>query len=225
MYVCLLLPAYNEAKTIDRIIREASEFVHDILVIDDGSIDQTAQIAEKAGGKVITHRTNLGKGVALRTGFDYISQKDYDLIATMDSDGQHQPSDLPRFIDHFKNNQSDILTDILIGARIHNRFEMPQHRRLNNWLVSSVGSALCGQKVKDFQSGFRLIRTEVIKSIELHTERYETESELLIKAGRIGFKIQSIPINTIYNAEVSNIKPLREMWLFTKLLINSLKSD
>lgn len=221
MYVCLLLPAYNEAKTIDRIIREASEFVHDILVIDDGSIDQTAQIAEKAGGKVITHRTNLGKGMALRTGFDYISQKDYDLIATMDSDGQHQPSDLPRFIDHFKNNQSDIL----IGARIHNRFEMPQHRRLNNWLVSSVGSALCGQKVKDFQSGFRLIRAEVIKSIELHTERYETESELLIKAGRIGFKIQSIPINTIYNAEVSNIKPLREMWLFTKLLINSLKSD
>ena len=221
MYVCLLLPAYNEAKTIDRIIREASEFVHDILVIDDGSIDQTTQIAEKAGGKVIKHSTNLGKGMALRTGFDYISQKDYDLIATMDSDGQHQPSDLPRFIDHFKNNQSDIL----IGARIHNRFEMPQHRRLNNWLVSSVGSALCGQKVKDFQSGFRLIRTEVIKSIELHTERYETESELLIKAGRIGFKIQSIPINTIYNAEVSNIKPLREMWLFTKLLINSLKSD
>ncbi|MEC7869040.1 MAG: glycosyltransferase family 2 protein, partial [Candidatus Poribacteria bacterium] len=122
MYVCLLLPAYNEAKTIDRIIREASEFVHDILVIDDGSIDQTAQIAEKAGGKVIKHSTNLGKGMALRTGFDYIFQKDYDLIATMDSDGQHQPSDLPRFIDHFKNNQSDILTDILIGARIHNRF-------------------------------------------------------------------------------------------------------
>ena len=221
MYDCLLLPAYNEAKTIDRIIREASEFVHDILVIDDGSIDQTAQIAEKAGGKGFKHSTNLGKGMALRTGFDYISQKDYDLIATMDSDGQHQPSDLPRFIDHFKNNQSDIL----IGARIHNRFEMPQHRRLNNWLVSSVGSALCGQKVKDFQSGFRLIRAEVIKSIELHTERYETESELLIKAGRIGFKIQSIPINTIYNAEVSNIKPLREMWLFTMLLINSLKSD
>ena len=100
---------------------------------------------------------------------------------------------------------------------------MPQHRRLNNRLVSAVGAALCGQKVKDFQSGFRLIRAEVIKSIELHTERYETESELLIKAGRIGFKIQSIPINTIYNAEVSNIKPLREMRLFTKLLINSLK--
>ena len=102
---------------------------------------------------------------------------------------------------------------------------MPRHRRFNNWLVSSVGSVLCGQEVKDFQSGFRLIRTEVLRSVKLHTERYETESELLIKAGRIGFKIQSIPINTIYNAEVSNIKPLREMWLFTKLLINSLKSD
>ncbi|HHZ90195.1 TPA: glycosyltransferase family 2 protein [Candidatus Poribacteria bacterium] len=219
MHVCLLLPAYNEAKTIGQVVREASEFVNDILVIDDGSVDKTAQIAEEAGGKVIKHSTNLGKGMALRTGFDYVSQKGYDLIATMDSDGQHQPSDLPRFIDYFKNNKPDII----IGARIHDRIKMPRHRRFNNWLVSSVGSALCGQEVKDFQSGFRLIRTEVLRSVELHTERYETESELLIKAGRIGFKIQSIPINTIYNAEVSNIKPLREMRLFTKLLINSLK--
>ena len=219
MHVCLLLPAYNEAKTIGQIVREASEFVNDILVIDDGSVDKTAQIAEEAGGKVIKHSTNLGKGMALRTGFDYVSQKGYDLIATMDSDGQHQPSDLPRFIDYFKNNKPDII----IGARIHDRIKMPRHRRFNNWLVSSVGSVLCGQEVKDFQSGFRLIRTEVLRSVELHTERYETESELLIKAGRIGFKIQSIPINTIYNAEVSNIKPLREMRLFTKLLINSLK--
>ena len=219
MHVCLLLPAYNEAKTIGQVVREASEFVNDILVIDDGSVDKTAQIAEEAGGKVIKHSTNLGKGKALRTGFDYVSQKGYDLIATMDSDGQHQPSDLPRFIDYFKNNKPDII----IGARIHDRIKMPRHRRFNNWLVSSIGSALCGQEVKDFQSGFRLIRTEVLRSVELHTERYETESELLIKAGRIGFKIQSIPINTIYNAEVSNIKPLREMRLFTKLLINSLK--
>jgi len=219
MHVCLLLPAYNEAKTIGQVVREASEFVNDVLVIDDGSVDKTAQIAEEASGKVIKHSTNLGKGMALRTGFDYVSQKGYDLIATMDSDGQHQPSDLPRFIDYFKNNKPDII----IGARIHDRIKMPRHRRFNNWLVSSVGSALCGQEVKDFQSGFRLIRTEVLRSVELHTERYETESELLIKAGRIGFKIQSIPINTIYNAEVSNIKPLREMRLFTKLLINSLK--
>ena len=219
MHVCLLLPAYNEAKTIGQVVREASEFVNDILVIDDGSVDKTAQIAEETGGKVIKHSTNLGKGMALRTGFDYVSQKGYDLIATMDSDGQHQPSDLPRFIDYFKNNKPDII----IGARIHDRIKMPRHRRFNNWLVSSIGSALCGQEVKDFQSGFRLIRTEVLRSVELHTERYETESELLIKAGRIGFKIQSIPINTIYNAEVSNIKPLREMRLFTKLLINSLK--
>ena len=221
MHVCLLLPAYNEAKTIGQVVREASEFVNDILVIDDGSVDKTAQIAEEAGGKAIKHSTNLGKGMALRTGFDYVSQKGYDLIATMDSDGQHQPSDLPRIIDYFKKNKPDII----IGARIHDRIKMPRHRRFNNWLVSSVGSVLCGQEVKDFQSGFRLIRTEVLRSVELHTERYETESELLIKAGRIGFKIQSIPINTIYNAEVSNIKPLREMWLFTKLLINSLKSD
>ncbi|HIC20086.1 TPA: glycosyltransferase family 2 protein [Candidatus Poribacteria bacterium] len=122
MHVCLLLPAYNEAKTIGQVVREASEFVNDILVIDDGSVDKTAQIAEEASGKVIKHSTNLGKGMALRTGFDYVSQKGYDLIATMDSDGQHQPSDLPRFIDYFKNNKPDII----IGARIHDRIKMPR---------------------------------------------------------------------------------------------------
>ena len=100
---------------------------------------------------------------------------------------------------------------------------MPPHRRLNNWLVSTVGTALCGQRVPDFQSGYRLIKAEVLKAVRLETERYETESELLIKAGRLGFRIESLPIQTLYGDEVSNVKPLREMWLFTKLLIKSLR--
>ena len=99
---------------------------------------------------------------------------------------------------------------------------MPFHRRVNNRLISFVGSKLCGQRVPDFQSGYRLIRADVLRQVHLETERYETESELLIKAGRLGFRIESLPIQTRYGDEVSHIKPLREMWLFTRLLLRSL---
>ena len=99
---------------------------------------------------------------------------------------------------------------------------MPFHRRINNRLISYVGSKLCGQRVPDFQSGYRLIRADVLRQVRLETARYETESELLIKAGRLGFRIESLPIQTRYGNEVSHIKPFREIWLFTKLLFRSL---
>lgn len=219
MKTCLLLPAYNESRTIGRIVQEAGLFVGRTVVIDDGSSDDTADIARAHGAIVLKHAQNRGKGRALRTGFDYALQNGYELIATMDGDGQHNPMDLPRFFDHFRRTRPDIL----VGGRIKERSRMPLHRCLNNWLVSTIGSALCGQKVPDFQSGYRLVKTEILKTVRLETERYETESELLIKAGRLGFRIESTPIQTIYGDEVSNVKALREMRLFTRLLIKSLR--
>lgn len=219
MKTCLLLPAYNESSTIGRIIQNASLFVGRIVVIDDGSSDNTAEIAKAHGAVILKHAQNRGKGRALRTGFDYALQNGYELIAAMDSDGQHDPMDLPRFFDHFRRTRPDIL----VGARFKERLRMPLHRRLNNCLVSTVGSALSGQNVPDFQSGYRLMKAEVLKTVQLNTERYETESELLIKAGRLGFRIESTSIQTIYGDEVSNVKTLREMRLFSRLLINSLR--
>ena len=219
MKTCLLLPAYNVSRTIKQIIREANLFVGDTIVVDDGSRDKTAEIARECGAVVLKHPHNCGKGMALRTGFDYAVRAGYQLIFTMDSDGQHNPSDLPRFLDRFRLADSDIL----IGGRFEDRTAMPLHRRLNNRLISTVGSALCGQHVPDFQSGYRLIKAEVLEAVSLKTERYETESELLIKAGRLGFRIESIPIRTVYGDEISHIKPFREMRLFTKLLFASLR--
>ena len=219
MKTCLLLPAYNESSTIGPIIKDAGLFIGRIMVIDDGSSDNTADVARAHGAIVLKHTRNRGKGRALRTGFEYALQDGYELIATMDGDGQHDPMDLPRFFDHFRRTRPDIL----VGGRFKERSRMPLHRRLNNWLVSNVGSALCGQRVPDFQSGYRLVKAEVLKSVRLETERYETESELLIKAGRLGFRIESTPIITIYGDEVSNVKVLREMRLFTRLLIKSLR--
>jgi len=246
MNTCLLLPAYNESRTIGQIIQEASEFIRDIIVIDDGSSDSTGEIAAACGAVCLTNATNRGKGFALRKGFAYALAHGYDLILTMDSDGQHEPADLPRFLALFDKTHPDIL----IGARVRevipehadkirtSRFHtnssasksgtkkvlrsMPLHRRINNWLVSQVGSRLCRQRVPDFQSGYRLIRASVLREVRLETTRYETEAEILIKAGQLGFRIESVPIQTRYGAEVSYIKPLREMWLFTRLLLRSL---
>ena len=220
MKVCLLLPAYNESRTIGRIIQEASEFIGEIVVIDDGSSDETAEIASADDAVCLANTTNRGKGNALKKGFAYAIEHGYELVFTMDSDGQHDPADIPRFLEHFHSTHPDIL----IGARDTEnlRTSMPFHRRVNNRLVSYVGSKLCGQRVPDFQSGYRLIRIDVLRQVYLETERYETESELLIKAGKLGFRIESLPIQTRYGDEVSHIKPLREMWLFFRLLLRSL---
>ena len=128
MRICLLLPAYNESKTIGQIIREATEFITEIIVIDDGSSDRTAEIAVAAGVVCLANATNSGKGNALRKGFDYALSHGYDLIFTMDSDRQHEPADIPRFLRHFQNTRPDIL----IGARTKSdgRTSMPFHRRV-----------------------------------------------------------------------------------------------
>ena len=220
MKVCLLLPAYNESKTIGHIISEARTYIESIIVIDDGSSDNTAQIAREQDVGVLQHEINRGKGMALRTGFEYSLEHGYDIILTMDSDGQHEPAEIPRFLARLQQNNADIL----IGGRVLERRKMPLHRRLNNKLISKVGSWLCGQDIVDFQSGFRLMKSDVLHSITLETVRYETESELLIKAGRMGFRIDTLPIRTIYGNEISNVKPLREMYLFTRMFFKNLKN-
>lgn len=218
MRICLLLPAYNESRRIGQVLRGAAAFIDDIVVIDDGSTDGTGEIVADSGAVCLAHTPNSGKGFALRKGFAYALANGYDAVFTMDSDGQHAPADIPRFLAHWTRTQPDIL----IGARVRARETMPLHRRINNALISFVGSKLCGQKVPDFQSGYRLIRATVLGQIQLETERYETESELLIKAGQHGFRIESLPIAARYGDYRSDIKPLREIRLFTKLLVRSL---
>jgi glycosyltransferase involved in cell wall biosynthesis len=220
MKTCLLLPAYNEAQTIGCIISEARTYIESIIVIDDGSTDGTAQIACEQDVVVLQHGANCGKGMALRTGFEYALEHGYEIIITMDCDGQHEPADIPRFLARLQENNADIL----IGARVLEKRRMPLHRRLNNKLISKVGSWLCGQKIVDFQSGFRLIKSKVLQSITLETVRYETESEFLIKAGRMGFRIETLPIRAIYGNEISNVKPFREMYLFTRMFLKNFKN-
>ncbi len=219
MRICLLIPAYNEARTIGQVVSEAREIIESVVVVDDGSQDATAQIAEDSGSLVIKHSVNSGKGAALRTGFQHVLDNGYDALITMDSDGQHDVNDIPGFLKAFDERGSGII----IGSRMQDISTMPAVRKFTNKFTSFVGSLLTHQKIRDSQSGFRLISSDVLRAVELETAGYEMESELLIKASRAGFRITSVPIKTIYGQEVSKINPVVDTCRFLRLLFRSLR--
>jgi glycosyltransferase involved in cell wall biosynthesis len=223
MNVCLLIPAYNEARTIGQVVSKARKIIGSIVVVDDGSQDATAQIAQDSGAFVLKHQVNSGKGAALRTGFQYALDHGYDAVITMDSDGQHDVDDIPKFLEAFEEKLRSLSLGIIIGSRMQDISTMPAVRKFTNKLTSFVGSLLAHQELKDSQSGFRLISSDVLRVVELETSGYEMESELLIKASRSGFRITSVPIKTIYGQEVSKINPMVDTCRFFRLLFRSFR--
>ncbi len=219
MKICIIMPGYNESRTIGQVVTNARKIIDDVVVIDDGSNDNTAQIAQNAGAYVIRHEINKGKGAALQTGFQYAVDKGYDIVVTMDSDGQHDPADIPNFLGALDK----IGSGIIIGSRMGDISTMPWIRRCTNKLTSFTASKIAHQNINDSQSGFRLITIDVLKTIKLETTGFETESEILIKASKAGFRIISVPIKTIYGEEKSKIKPIRDTFKFLRLLFRSLR--
>jgi len=219
MKICVLIPGYNESRTIGQVVSNTLKVVNDVIVVDDGSKDNTAQLAKDAGATVLKHEVNKGKGAALKTGFDYAVENGYDAAITMDSDGQHDPEDIPRFL----NTLDSFKSGIIIGSRMNDITTMPAVRKCTNKLTSYVNSTIAHQRIDDSQSGFRLITTDVLRTIRLETDRFETESEILIKASKAGFKIISVPIKTIYGDEKSKIRPVKDTYTFIRLFFRSLR--
>jgi len=218
MKISVLIPTYNEAKEIARLIREIKSHNVDVLVVDDGSQDNTFEIARDAGAAVLRNQTNIGKGASLNRGFHYCLEKDYDAVITMDGDGQHRPEDLPTFITLSQNPDNQIL----IGNRMHWTKTMPWVRIATNKFMSWLISNLAKQRIPDSQCGFRLIKKEVLQKLNLVTNKYELESELLIKGARLGYKIQSVPIKTIYSSERSCINPVLDTLRFFRFVFREI---
>jgi len=218
MKTCVIIPTYDEAKEIGRLVREIKLQNLDVLVIDDGSSDNTSQIAQESGAITLRNEKNQGKGASLIKGFNYALTYDYDAVIIMDGDGQHLPEDIPYFMRLAKYSDSAIF----IGNRMQRTRNMPLVRVITNRLMSWVLSCLTKQKIPDTQCGFRLIKTEVLKRIELVTSKYETESEILIKGSRLGFKVESVPIKTVYSDEKSQINPLIDTLRFIRLITREL---
>lgn len=217
MNYLIIIPAYNEERHISTLLKSLSAIAKDIVVVDDGSEDATYQVVKNAGIPVI-HQNHQGKGAALKTGFGYAIEKNYEWVITMDGDGQHDPQDVHKFVDAISNAGNDII----IGSRMDNIKTMPIVRKITNRFLSSLISRLIDNHIADTQCGFRAINSRVLKNIILETSHYDTESELIIKAGRAGYKIKSIPIKTIYNDSQSHINKFLDTVRFIRLVYNTL---
>lgn len=206
----ILIPAYNESAQIGKLVRELKSKGLLPVVVDDGSSDNTSEEAKKAGAIVIRHDINKGKGAALKTGIKYILREDYDAILIMDGDAQHRTTDIHKLIELADRRRNALI----IGNRMNSTKNMPLDRKLTNKFMSFIVSKISGQKIPDSQCGFRLIRRELLKKIKIESDRFEIESELLIKASRSGAEILSVPIDTYYGGESSQINPLWDTFRF-----------
>ena len=217
---CVIIPSFNVETTIAEVIHRISQFVDlaDIIVVDDGSADRTGTAARKAGAIVLQNSINRGKGYSLKRGFCYAIENGYEAVITIDGDLQHNPDEIPKFLTSFYSTDADII----LGDRTGDFSTMPRDRQFSNKMTSLVISILTGKRVRDSQSGYRLIKTDVLKKINLVSNRYETESELLVKSLLSGFKITHVPIRTIYNDGVSHIHRFKDTVRFVFVVLISL---
>ena len=213
----LLIPAYNVEAYLGRLLQEALLYLtaQTILVVNDGSTDNTAGVAESHHVNLVSHPRNSGKGAALRTGFDYLLGRGAEWVITIDGDLQHDPSRLPDFIEQAELDDHDII----IGTRQRKVGGMPWDRRFSNWATSLILSIVTGQKVSDSQSGYRLIRCRMLKGMEFRCKGYDFETEMLLKLSRVGARIGSIEIPTIYDGAPSTINSVKDTLKFLKVIL------
>jgi len=218
---CALIPAYNLSHTISEVVRQTREYLSEILVVDDGSQDDTASVARESGAKVLKIAKNQGKGWALRCGFKHLLQKPWEGIITLDGDLQHDPVEIPSLIEEHDKSRSQIV----IGSRMAETEKMPWIRYWTNRIGVYCISWAVGQPLTDTQSGFRLYGREVLETIPLWTTRYDTETEILLKAGLLGMKLTCIPIKTIYHDDEQNsssFRPFPDTFLICMVFLKSL---
>ncbi len=221
MKTCVLIPIYNEGANIDKVVRGCRKYVESVIVVDDGSVDRSAEIAKNAGAFVIVHKVNQGKGAAIKTGFNYIVKRDWDAVIILDGDAQHDWNEIPKFIE--AAGREDV--DIVLGNRMGDIETMPWLRKVTNQFSSYVLTRMARQNIYDSQCGFRLLRSRVLPDLDLKTSKYDTESEMLIQAARKGYKIGHVTVKTIYNNQPSCIHPIIDTMRFFRVVFKNLRKE
>ncbi|MBW2966075.1 glycosyltransferase family 2 protein [Candidatus Woesearchaeota archaeon] len=190
--VWVVIPAYNEENKIKDVIDKTKEYVQNIVLVDDGSKDNTINIAKETGIKALRHVVNLGKGSALKTGCEFALRKEAKQLIAIDADGQHDPAEIPNFLEALKES------DIVFGYRKLTK-DMPFVLRFGNWFISRAVGLLFGINLRDTQSGYRAFSADTYKKIKWDAQDYYVESEMIANAGKNRLKYKEIPIQTIYS--------------------------
>lgn len=216
--ILALIPGYQEAPRIAAVVEGALRHLP-VLVVDDGSTDDTAANAEAAGARVIRQRPNQGKGAALRAGFRLALDEGWDAVVTLDADGQHDPAEITLFIAEFETasapGPNGPRPELVIGRRDFSR--MPPVRRISNTVGTSVFSWAVGRYIPDNQSGFRLLgRRMMAAALDSHETGFELEVEMIAVCLREGWALDWVPISTIYAGEPSHVRPLAHLRHFLR---------
>jgi glycosyltransferase involved in cell wall biosynthesis len=201
-----VIPAFNEADTIGHVVEGLRPLVAAAIVVDDGSTDGTAERACAAGAAVVRHETNRGKGHAVRTGLARALAGDFTHVLLLDGDMQHLPEEGARLLATAVESRADVV----LGERQFYRDRMPAPRYHANRWGSRVLSWFVGVPLRDTQCGFRVFRTDMLRSFELTASGYEIETEMLVKARRRGGRIVTVPITAVYAGERSKLRPVRD---------------
>ena len=214
--IIVLVPCYQEAANIGRVAGESVRLGFNTVVIDDGSTDDTADIARATHATVLRQEKNQGKGAAVAIGLRYALSQGCDAAVVLDGDGQHLPAEIKCFIDAFRATHADFI----VGTRMSKTANMPFFRRQTNRFMSWLLSRHMGHRISDTQCGFRLIaRRAIPDALQCLSAGFSAESEVLLQLAMRGYSITEIPISTIYGDETSKIQPIRDTLRFVQMLI------
>jgi glycosyltransferase involved in cell wall biosynthesis len=202
----VVIPCRNESATVGALVGAVRRQLPSVLVVDDGSTDETAALAERAGAEVQRHSRPQGKGAALQNGWRSARQRGFKWALTLDGDGQHSPADIPAFLKCAER----IPVELIVGNRMNQAGSMPPLRRwVNRWMSARI-SRMADQELPDSQCGFRLMRLEAWAALPIAATHFEIESEVLLAFALAGRRIEFVPIQVIYKMERSKIQPVRD---------------
>ncbi len=187
--ISAVIPAYNEEKTVGIVVRKAKKYVDRVIVVDDGSKDRTSSVARKNGAHVITLKKNHGVGYATRVGMKAAIKEGTKIIITMDADGQHNPSDIPKFLRKINDGY-----EFVIGRRDLSNY--PIIKRFGNFALNTFVNLISGTTIPDTESGFRAYKSSALKKLVLTADRYEICDEIIFEVGRNNLKWSSVPIES-----------------------------
>jgi glycosyltransferase involved in cell wall biosynthesis len=198
------MPAYNEAKYIGSVILQARRFADEVVVVDDGSSDATADIARLAGATVVIHEYNQGYGSTIRTLLDEAKKRDADILVVLDADSQHNPDEIPRLVEGIKGG-----ADIVIGSREMQKNKIASYRRLGQKVLTRMTKVASGQRLSDTESGFRAYSRKAIATLELKETGMAVSAEIISAATAGGLVIAEVPVSVSYTGDGSTLNPVK----------------
>ena len=223
--LAVVIPAYNEAKTIADVIKGAAKYADEVIVVDDGSTDNTAFIARAAGATVIRHPNNRGYGAALAIGLNTAALNGNDLIVYLDGDGQHDPNDIPKIIAPILRKEADLV----IGSRFlmkQSKEKIPKYRTIGQHALTKATNIGNRTKITDSQSGFRCITKKAALMLDMKEDGMGFSSEMILEADRLGLTISEVPITVKYEGlETSSMKPVNHGIQVLTSIIRAIRDD